>query len=345
MGKGAVVTCGVTFCSAGPCSRHSFARTGRGFNFSVECCGNRLGVGGIILAGKISIIYVFMGSATSTRIVQTVTSGNIGLLTLEYTNCGGISLTTATNGVGIMQMPTCSPCTITRFAITLVLSLGHGVPHTAVQAHSKGFSLRKLVKFSVRNGATKVVNANGVTGVLVRVLHKFNVGILTCSLCPSCGFTHRRRIICYALSRLCRDSSVVSLRYPLARRAGCLVGSCSVDGVGSKIVVVGAKHKRLVRAGTLVRKLGAGGIKCTNLSMCRRRRPCFCRSGSSGVVSSSALTHLLSFGGIVIASRRTFFAGRTVAGVTRAALRGIGSFTRDESLIGRMTIKEIWSPL
>lgn len=168
------------------------------------------------------------------------------------------------------------------------------------------------------------------------VLHKFNVGVLTCSLCPSCGFTHRRRMMCADLSRLCRGSSVVSLRYPLARRAGCLVGSCSVDGVGSKMVVVGAKHKRLVRAGTLVRKLGGGGVNSTNLSICRRRDRCFCRSRSSGVVSSSALTQLLSFGGIVIASRRTFFAHRTLTGVTSAALRGVGSFVGRGPLRGRI---------
>lgn len=143
-------------------------------------------------------------------------------------------------------------------------------------------------------------------------------------------------MMCASLSRLCRDSSVVSLRYPLARRAGCLVGSCSVDGVGSKMVVVGAKHKRLVRAGTLVRNLGGGGMNSTKLSICRRRNRCFCRSGSSHVVSSSMLTHLLSFGGMVIASRRTFFAGRTLKGVTAAALRGVHSFVGRGPLLGRI---------
>lgn len=50
------------------------------------------------------------------------------------------------------------------------------------------------------------------------------------------------------------------------------------------------------------------------------------------------LTHLLSFGGIVIASRRTFFAGRTLRGVTRAALRGVRSFHYRHPLIGRIVL-------
>lgn len=101
-------------------------------NFRLHCCGKRLGGRGIVLARKMSTIYVFIGSATSTRIVHLVTSGNIGLLTLHYTNCGGMSLGTTTSyNVAMIHIPTCSPCTMTRCAITLVLSLGHGVPHTA----------------------------------------------------------------------------------------------------------------------------------------------------------------------------------------------------------------------
>lgn len=84
----------------------------------------------MILARSASIIYVFIGSATSTTIVSTVISGNIGLLTLHYTNFGGISLGTTGKGLPIIHMPTCSPCTMTRCSLTLVLSLGHGVRHT-----------------------------------------------------------------------------------------------------------------------------------------------------------------------------------------------------------------------
>lgn len=127
-----VVTCAVTFFNAGPCSRASFGRGGGRFKCRVHCFGKRLGGGGILLARNISTIYVFIGSATSTRIVHALTTGNMGLLTLEYTKCGGISLSTTTSGkVAMLHIPTCSPCTMTRCAMTLVLSLGHGVPHTS----------------------------------------------------------------------------------------------------------------------------------------------------------------------------------------------------------------------
>lgn len=86
----------------------------------------------MLLARKMSTIYVFIGSVTSTRMLHVVTSGKMGLLTLQYTKFGGMSLgTTTTTKVAIMHIPTCSPCTITRCAMTLVLSLGQGVPHTS----------------------------------------------------------------------------------------------------------------------------------------------------------------------------------------------------------------------
>lgn len=163
----------------------------------------------------------------------------------------------------------------------------------------------------------------------MHVYGNFNVGILNCSICR--GPSLRNVIRCIRLSRLLHHSSLVSLRYPLFSDGHRVVGTSTVSGVGSNIIFVGATHNNLISAGTLVRNVHSNGVNTTNLSICRRRNSGIFH-GHSGAVVRSIASALYSFPGIIVADRRTFFAGRTLTSVTGAALSGTATFTGNRRL-------------
>ncbi len=323
----------VTFFSAGDCSGRDFRGCGNS-RFRFHFFRGGLGRSAMDVTTYYSTIYMFIGSDVGGGMVRGLRGCNIGVVTLEYTNCGGISLGFTGGHVAVIHIPSCSPCTVTRRALTVVLVLGHGLRHTCVHAHSRGFSLSSLANFSLGNGAMNVVNANGVNRIFTSVYGKLGVGVLNCSPYRDGSFYNG----CMALGRLFSRSSVVSLRYPLAGRGGCVVGKRSVLRVGGNTCVVGASHNGLISARTLVSKLGDNRVNTTKLSICRRRASFFFRSFSSRVVHSSALDDLVSVPGIVIASRRTFLAGRTLTNVTRAAIGGLGSFFGANGDRGRVIV-------
>lgn len=280
-----------------------------------------------------------MGSSNDHPILRRLGGRNIGCVTLHYTNFGGISLsTTGRLKLGMIHIPTCSPRTITRRTVNVVVALGHHVRHTCRHAHSTGFSLRNLANFAVCNGATNIVNANGVNITVLHVLGNFNVHLLTFSPCPDTT-TLRLNIRCISLPALFSRSSIVSLRYPLAPRGCRLLGRTTFSRVGGNIVVIGADHNTLVSSRTTVRTLGGRGVNSLNVSICRGRHSLFFRSGSGSIVRSSMFHHLSTYRGILFAKRRTFLATRTLADVSRAALRGLDGLRGNRAYPGRL----IWS--
>ncbi len=327
---------GVTFFSTGPCSGPSFRGCNRTCNVGFGFFRAGLGRSATRLTRNCSNIYTFIGSAIGTTIVSVLTRVNIGTITLHYTKFGGISVGRTSKHVRIVQIPTCSPCTITRRTVTLLLASVHHVRGTCVHSHSFGFDLRGLANFSLRNGAINIMNANHVKQIFVSVYHNFNVQILTCSGFPTPKLSGNSAIHCMSVPRLLTNDSVVSLRYPLARSACRLVSSDTLTRYGAKMILVGASHKTLISTRTLLTNVGSHGIKTTYLSICRRRSRLFFRSGSNRVLRSSALTQLVSVPGIVIASRRTFLARRTLRGVTRIAMRGLIGLFRGNSYRGRL---------
>lgn len=128
--------------------------------------------------------------------------------------------------------------------------------------------LRRLGKMRLSRLALNVVNMNGINDGVTRMKRRLNVHILGGSLPQRSG---RKRESFDSLRTLTTRYSVLAFRMPLCGRKPCgafrLTSRAFFQSLGHYPIVVGASHKRIVRAGTLLGTLRSKLVSSTVVSM------------------------------------------------------------------------------
>jgi len=294
----------------------------------------RLEIKTVFAAQGAQAVCVFVNDVVNREILERLVSSNIRLVTLRCAGFNNVDLDAAKElGVAITRVPSYSPHAVAEHAIALLLTLNRKIHRAFNRVRELNFSLSGLVGFDLY-GKTAGIFGTGKTGRIVgEILRGFGMRVLASDLYPNQEWAVKNGIEYVELSRLAKESDVITLHAPLTPQTDRIVNEESLALMKPGVILINVSRGRLIHTHALIKALKSGHVGGVGLDVYEEEEGIFFEDLSGEILQDDELARLLTFPNVLVTAHQAFLTHEALSEIARITVENVRRFANEEALL------------
>ena len=279
-------------------------------------------------------VCVFVNDVVNREILERLVSSGIRLVTLRCAGFNNVDLDAAKElGVAITRVPSYSPHAVAEHAIALLLTLNRKIHRAFNRVRELNFSLSGLVGFDLY-GKTAGIFGTGKTGRIVgEILRGFGMRVLASDLYPNQEWAVKNGIEYVELSRLAKESDVITLHAPLTPQTDRIVNEESLALMKPGVILINVSRGRLIHTHALIKALKSGHVGGVGLDVYEEEEGIFFEDLSGEILQDDELARLLTFPNVLVTAHQAFLTHEALSEIARITVENVRRFANEEALL------------
>jgi len=279
-------------------------------------------------------VCVFVNDVVNREILERLVSSGIRLVTLRCAGFNNVDLDAAKElGVAITRVPSYSPHAVAEHAIALLLTLNRKIHRAFSRVRELNFSLSGLVGFDLY-GKTAGIFGTGKTGRIVgEILRGFGMRVLASDLYPNQEWAVKNGIEYVELSRLAKESDVITLHAPLTPQTDRIVNEESLALMKPGVILINVSRGRLIHTHALIKALKSGHVGGVGLDVYEEEEGIFFEDLSGEILQDDELARLLTFPNVLVTAHQAFLTHEALSEIARITVENVRRFASEEALL------------
>ena len=294
----------------------------------------RLEIKTVFAAQGAQAVCVFVNDVVNREILERLVSSGIRLVTLRCAGFNNVDLDAAKElGVAITRVPSYSPHAVAEHAIALLLTLNRKIHRAFNRVRELNFSLSGLVGFDLY-GKTAGIFGTGKTGRIVgEILRGFGMRVLASDLYPNQEWAVKNGIEYVELSRLAKESDVITLHAPLTPQTDRIVNGESLALMKPGVILINVSRGRLIHTHALIKALKSGHVGGVGLDVYEEEEGIFFEDLSGEILQDDELARLLTFPNVLVTAHQAFLTHEALSEIARITVENVRRFANEEALL------------
>ena len=279
-------------------------------------------------------VCVFVNDVVNREILERLVSSGIRLVTLRCAGFNNVDLDAAKElGVAITRVPSYSPHAVAEHAIALLISLNRKIHRAFNRVRELNFSLSGLVGFDLY-GKTAGIFGTGKTGRIVgEILRGFGMRVLASDLYPNQEWAVKNGIEYVELSRLAKESDIITLHAPLTLQTDRIVNEESLALMKPGVILINVSRGRLIHTHALIKALKSGHVGGVGLDVYEEEEGIFFEDLSGEILQDDELARLLTFPNVLVTAHQAFLTHEALSEIARITVENVRRFASEEALL------------
>ena len=279
-------------------------------------------------------VCVFVNDVVNREILERLVSSGIRLVTLRCAGFNNVDLDAAKElGVAITRVPSYSPHAVAEHAIALLLTLNRKIHRAFNRVRELNFSLSGLVGFDLY-GKTAGIFGTGKTGRIVgEILRGFGMRVLASDLYPNQEWAVKNGIEYVELSRLAKESDIITLHAPLTLQTDRIVNEESLALMKPGVILINVSRGRLIHTHALIKALKSGHVGGVGLDVYEEEEGIFFEDLSGEILQDDELARLLTFPNVLVTAHQAFLTHEALSEIARITVENVRRFASEEALL------------
>jgi D-lactate dehydrogenase len=242
-------------------------------------------------------------------------------------------------GLKVARVPAYSPHGVAEYAVGLLLALNRKIHKAYNRVRDLNFSLEGMMGFDLIGKTVGVIGTGKIGTVFSRIMKGFGCNIIAYDMIPNEELT-REKIAKYVnLSRLFRESDIISLHAPLLPATRHIIDKKAISKMKKGVFLINTGRGALIDSKDLVEALKSGCIGAAGLDVYEEEEGVFFRDLSNQVLRDDALARLLSFPNVIISSHQAFLTKEAMENISQTTLQNISDFKEKKVLVNEVHVK------
>ena len=279
-------------------------------------------------------VCVFVNDVVNREILERLVSSGIRLVTLRCAGFNNVDLDAAKElGVAVTRVPSYSPHAVAEHAIALLLTLNRKIHRAFNRVRELNFSLSGLVGFDLY-GKTAGIFGTGKTGRIVgEILRGFGMRVLASDLYPNQEWAVKNGIEYVELSRLAKESDIITLHAPLTLQTDRIVNEESLALMKPGVILINVSRGRLIHTHALIKALKSGHVGGVGLDVYEEEEGIFFEDLSGEILQDDELARLLTFPNVLVTAHQAFLTHEALSEIARITVENVRRFASEEALL------------
>jgi D-lactate dehydrogenase len=288
------------------------------------------------LAAGYGAICAFVNDDLSASVLQQLDTGGTRLIALRSAGYNHVDLAEAHRlGLTVVRVPAYSPYAVAEHAVGLILTLNRKFHRAFNRVREGNFALEGLAGFDLHGRTVGIIGTGTIGRVFAGIMGGFGCRLLATDPYPA---TECRELgVEYVeLTRLFRESDVVSLHCPLTPETYHIIDRTAVSAMKQGVMLINTSRGALVDTRAVIGGLKSGRIGYLGLDVYEEEADLFFEDLSNLVLQDDVFARLLTFPNVVITSHQGFFTDDALRNIADTTLGNITSFERGAGELHRV---------
>ncbi len=232
----------------------------------------------------------------------------------------------------VVRVPEYSPYAVAEHALALILTLNRKTHRAYARVRDGNFSLEGLVGFDLHEKTVGIIGTGKIGAVFARIMHGFGCRLLAFDPSPREELVRDLGVTYADLSRIYRESDILSLHVPLLPQTHHLINSDAIRQMKKGVMLINTSRGALIDTRALVAGLKTGIIGFAGLDVYEEEAGVFFEDLSGEVLQDDVLARLLTFPNVLITSHQAFLTHEALERIAQVTLDNVTSFETGTSL-------------
>ncbi len=288
------------------------------------------------LADGHNVVCVFVNDQLTSSVIERLESFGVKLIALRCSGYNNVDLAAAYGRIHILRVPSYSPHAVAEHAVALILTLNRKTHRAYNRIRDNNFNINGLLGFDLYGRTAGVVGTGRIGKVLISILQGFGMKILAFDSYPDEAFARERSVEYVALSRLYRESDIISLHCPLTPGTYHMINDESLAMMKREVMIINTSRGQLIDTQALIRALKANRIGYAGLDVYEEESDYFFEDLSGSNVADDLLARLMTFNNVLITSHQAFFTQEALLNIARATIDNIAGYFSGRPLVNEI---------
>lgn len=292
------------------------------------------------LAAGFSAICAFVNDQLNAEVLQTLRRGGTELIALRSAGFNHVDLRAADElGQTVVRVPAYSPHAVAEHALALILALNRKIYRAYNRVREGNFSLEGLLGFDLCGKTVGVIGTGKIGIIFSRIINSLGCRVLAFDPFPN---EEAERFAEYApLSRLYRESDVISLHCPLTPETHQLINESALEQMKDGVMLINTSRGRIIDTRAVIDGLKSGKVGYLGLDVYEEEEDLFFVDLSNRVIQDDLFTRLLTFPNVLITGHQGFFTSEALTNITETTLANITAYEAGAGQMHKITADKI----
>ncbi|KAF2073484.1 hypothetical protein CYY_005193 [Polysphondylium violaceum] len=293
------------------------------FNLTIE---------NVDLAKGFPVISCFVNDKVDAKVVEILANNGTKAILLRCTGTNAVDLEAASKfNIAVMKVPSYSPCAISEFALSLILSLNRKVHRAFNRVREGNFEINGLEGFNIK-GKTVGIVGTGQIGL---------------GVCRSLGLGLGAKVIAYdvyksqeakdmgveyveSMEEIWKRSDIISLHTPLLESTKYMVNENSIAQMKEGVMLINVSRGGLVDTKAVINGLKSGKIGYLGMDVYENESSYFFEDCSASVMKDDLLARLTTFSNVILTSHQAWYTQEAIHSICQTSLNNLDNWSKAE---------------
>jgi D-lactate dehydrogenase len=287
-----------------------------------------------VAANGAQAVCIFVNDVANREALEHLAGSGVKLIALRCAGFNNVDLGAAKElGFTVTRVPSYSPHAVAEHAIALILTLNRKIHRAFNRVRELNFSLSGLVGFDLY-GKTAGILGTGKTGRIVgEILRGFGMRVLASDLYPNQEWAIKNGIEYVEMSRLAKESDIISLHVPLTPQTDRIVNQESLALMKPGVTLINVSRGRLIHTQALIKALKSGHVGGVALDVYEEEEGIFFEDLSGEILQDDELARLLTFPNVLVTAHQAFLTHEALSEIARITAENVRRFASRQTLL------------
>ncbi len=275
------------------------------------------------LAYGYDAVCVFVNDIIDKKVVDILCNEcGVKVAVLRCAGYNNVDLEACAGRLPVFRVPAYSPYAVAEHAMALLLTINRRTHKAYVRTRDFNFSLTNLCGFDLHGKTVGVVGAGKIGRVFADICKGFGMRVLAYDKYPNpdSGLEY------VSLSKLFRESDIISLHCPLTEDTYHLIGYGAIGMMKQGVTIINTSRGGLIDTDALIDGLLARKVGAACLDVYEEEADVFFEDRSGHIMDDEKLVRLIAMPNVLVTSHQAFLTEEALDNIAATTVQNLLDF-------------------
>ena len=314
----------IAFFDAKPYDREYFGRENdRAYGYEITFFESRLSPENALVTQGFDVVCIFVNDRLDAQVAETLKANGVKLVALRCSGYNNVDFAALGTDIPVVRVPAYSPHAVAEHALAMMLTLNRKTHRAYFRTRDNNFALNGLIGFDMYGKTAGIVGTGNIGRITCEILRGFGMRVLAYDVYPQKEWAERAGVEYVELTRLYRESDIISLHCPLTPENLYMINKGSISLMKPNVMIVNTGRGKLINTSDLLEALKERRIGSAALDVYEEETGYFFEDRSTQILDDDILARLLTFPNVLVTSHQAFFTDEALTNIAQTTLDNI----------------------
>lgn len=303
-----------------------FSEANKSYGFDISFFEARLNANDAVLVEGHDTACVFVNDFVNPEVADVFVKKGVKLLALRSAGYNHIDLDALKGKIDVVRVPAYSPHAVAEHALALIMTLNRKTHRAYTRTRDNNFSIGGLLGFDMNGKTAGIIGTGQIGRIMCEILRGLNMRVLAYDPYPAIEWANAQGVEYVNLSRLYKESEIISLHCPLTAENVHLIDRATIAQMKTGVMIINTGRGKLIRTEDLLEALRSGKVGAAGLDVYEEETDFFFEDHSSNIIRDDNLLRLLAYPNVLVTSHQAFFTREAMSNIANITLENVRSY-------------------